>query len=373
MKVQSELLNRLREKIARDGPLSVATYMRLCLTDPDNGYYTTSQSIGRDGDFITAPEVSQVFGELIGLFFADYWHRSGSPQSVRLIELGPGRGTLMADLLRAAKTLPGFAGSLDVDLVEVSWTLRREQRKSLETSGHLPSWHDSIESIPDDKPTFLVANEFFDALPVKQYVRKGTGWHDRLITWDPAGGRLAFTTSAARQRGDIASIDAQDGDVIEGCPDAGDIAAHIGRRIVRNGGVALFIDYGYEGPAVGDTLQAVRAHRYADPLDDPGQVDLTAHVDFTPLKSAADEVGAVAWGPVAQGTFLRRLGLEERLAVLAANKSKEVQSSLRVAAERLAGSRQMGRLFKAVALTSPTGPEPSGFQFAEAVRDESMP
>jgi len=357
----NRLLNRLRQQIERNGPISVADYMRICLTDPDYGYYTTSQTIGRDGDFITAPEVSQVFGELIGLFFADYWQRLGCPSQIRLVELGPGRGTLVADLLRAGRTLPGFSEAISIDLVEVSRVLRRAQSEALESSGHSPTWHDRFEDVPNDRPVFVIANEFFDALPIRQFVRMGGGWHERQVAWNPDQGALTFAVADTRHDGDFDQTDSQDGDVIEASPAACEMASSVGHSIAQNGGAALFIDYGYLGPVVGDTLQAVRAHAYADPLAEPGRVDLTGHVDFSSLKLAANSAEAKCWGPVSQGEFLRRLGLQERLGMLAKDKPEHVVASLRASAERLAGSSQMGRLFKALAISTPTGPAPAGF------------
>lgn len=366
MVAENRLLRRLRETIDRAGPISIAEYMRLCLTDPEDGYYTTSGGIGREGDFITAPEISQIFGELIGLFFADYWQRSGRPSFVRLVELGPGRGTLMADILRAGETVPGFSEAVSIDLVELSPKLRMLQGKALAPSGHEAVWRDDLQDVPDDAPIYLIANEFFDALPIRQFVRSANNWHERLVGWDCDDGSLAYSTSEAISPFETDFADVDVGDIAEHCPLAREIASGISRRIAHRGGVAVVIDYGYEGPAVGDTLQAVRRHAYADPLSEPGQVDLTGHVDFAPLKSAAIQEAAVAWGPIPQGAFLRRLGLEERLAVLANEKSDAVVSSLRIAAERLVGVRQMGRLFKALAITSPTGPAPAAFQVSDA-------
>ncbi len=361
----NDLQDRLRARIARDGPITVAEYMDFCLTDPEAGYYTNSQAIGRAGDFITAPEVSQIFGELIGLFFADYWQRSGRPSAIKLIELGPGRGTLMADLLRAARSVPGFSEALTVDLVEISPALRSEQAKHLAPSGITPIWHDHLDGIVNDRPHFIMANEFFDALPITQVEHTETGWRERLVTCQPDAKEFAFELSSQvtppMEGQDTAPI----GAVVEKCTAAKEVMSQICHRIAEQGGVALAIDYGYEGPANGDTLQAVRAHRFADPLAVPGGADLTAHVDFSPLKQIAAERGTVPWGIISQGSFLRSLGLEQRLEALSQGKPDNVVRSLRGGAERLAGPGQMGRLFKVLAVTNRTGPPPAGFETAD--------
>lgn len=361
-----DLKDRLRARIERDGPISVGDYMAVCLTDPEGGYYTTSRAIGRAGDFITAPEISQIFGELIGLFLADYWQRSGKPSAVRLIELGPGRGTLMADVLRAATSVPGFFDSLTVDLVEISPTLRSEQADSLAASGQAPTWHDRLDDIPDDKPQFILANEFFDALPIAQLERTENGWRERLVTCRPETETFTFALSEHVSPTPAGQESAPIGSIVEHCAAAKAIMGEICRRIAGRGGMALAIDYGYEGPAIGDTLQAVRDHDYANPLTDPGKADLTAHLDFSPLKKVAMEQGTVPWGVISQGSFLRSLGLEQRLETLTRGKPADVVRSQRGGAERLVGPGQMGRLFKVLAVTARSGPHPAGFEFAES-------
>ncbi|MEO1248817.1 MAG: SAM-dependent methyltransferase [Pseudomonadota bacterium] len=360
-----DLKDRLRHRIDRDGPITVADYMSICLTDPEAGYYTTTQAIGQKGDFVTAPEVSQVFGELIGLFFADYWQRSGQPPAIRLIELGPGRGTLMADLLRAARSVPVFFESLTVDLVEISPILRSAQADRLAASRRSPTWFDCLEDIPNDRPQFIIANEFFDALPITQIEHTETGWRERLVTYQAGTQDFAFAHAEHVTPAPDGQESAPIGSIMEQCAAARTVMAEICQRIGDHGGVALAIDYGYEGPAIGDTLQAVKAHQYANPLTDPGNADLTAHVDFTPLEQAATDQDTVPWGVIPQGRFLRSLGLEQRLQSLSHGKPDDIVRTLRGGAERLVGPGQMGRLFKVLAVTERTGPPPAGFESAD--------
>lgn len=361
------LEERLRATLRRDGPMFVATYMQTCLTDPDHGYYTRSQAIGRQGDFITAPEISQVFGELIGLFFADYWQRSGAPSAVTLIELGPGRGTLMADLLRAAKTVPGFAKSLDVHLVEISPLLRDEQAERLAGCGFQPTWHADIADIADiatGQPVFVIANEFFDALPIRQFVLGENGWRERVICEEPVTGALVMGLSEQLATVPDRFCLSPVGSTVETTEAAGGIGRHIAGRIATHGGIGLVIDYGHGGSAVGDTFQAVRDHAYADPLVEPGKADLTAHVDFGYLADCAVEAGAKPWRLIDQRAFLQNLGLGERVQGLSRGKPPSLVRDLKAAADRLIGESQMGALFKCLAITPAGAPSicPAGFE-----------
>ena len=347
----------LAETIAAAGPLPISRYMAECLGHPRYGYYVTRDPLGSAGDFTTAPEISQVFGELIGFWFADLWLRAGSPNKVHLVELGPGRGTLMADLLRATARVQGFGDAIHVHFVELSPTLRAEQAKRVSDA----QWHDSLDSVPDDAPLLLVANEFFDALPIRQLVRTASGWRERMVGLDgerlvPVAGKLPLDVLVPP-----VLAGAPVGSIIELAPTGDAIIAGIADRLVRRGGAALAIDYGYSGPAVGDTLQAVRAHRYADPFADPGEADLTAHVDFVALARAADKVGAVVHGPVTQGALLRALGVEARTAALLTRATDAQAELLRSGTARLIGDDAMGELFKALALTAPNWPQPGGF------------
>lgn len=350
------LARLLHDRITRTGPLSVAAFMAEALGHPEHGYYRKRDPLGAAGDFITAPEISQMFGELIGLALAVVWREMGMPPLVRLVELGPGRGTLMADLLRAARLVPPFAAALDVHLVETSPVLRDAQRRAVGQA----TWHDGLDSIPDG-PMLLVANEFIDALPIHQYRRDGGIWRERLI--ESAGDGFRFTDGPQADPALLPAAvrDAPDGAVAETCPAGRAVAARIARRLARDGGAAFLIDYGYARSAAGDSLQAVRAHAFHPVLDDPGEADITAHVDFQSLAEAAQAAGARAHGPVEQGLWLRLLGIEARAAALAKTATPDQRERLLSGANRLIAPREMGTLFKILALTDPTLPTPPGF------------
>jgi NADH dehydrogenase [ubiquinone] 1 alpha subcomplex assembly factor 7 len=347
----------LARRIERDGPLPVAEYMQRCLLDPQHGYYRTQTAIGAAGDFITAPEISQMFGELIGLWAAQVWMTMGSPARVRLVELGPGRGTLMADALRAtAKVAPEFHAAIDLHLVEANPRLRERQAEALAAAR--PHWHDAFDSVPDG-PAVVIANEFFDALPVRQIVRIGGEWRERVV--DHAKGRFVFAAGTAASAPRAPLADAPDGSVVETSPAGEAVAAAISTRLARTGGAALIIDYGPGAPGVGDTLQAVRAHRKVDPLAEPGLADLTAHVDFAGLARAGRGAGAEAYGPLPQGTLLHRLGIAARAATLLRNATPQQARDVDAGVRRLIEPDEMGTLFKALALAHPDLPVPPGF------------
>ncbi|WP_343716609.1 SAM-dependent methyltransferase, partial [Inquilinus sp.] len=316
----------------------------------------------RSSDFIAAPEISQVFGELIGLWCADLWQRMGAPDPVLLVELGPGRGTLMQDALRAiGRAAPGFRAALRLHLVETSPTLRAAQAARLADAA--PIWLDRLADLTDG-PALVIANEFFDALPIRQWRRGAKGWHERLVGWDDAAGRLRWELSSRADPGLALIPDAvrgmPEGSIAEACPAGLSHAALLGQRLARQGGAALIVDYGPAESGPGDSFQAVRRHAFADPLDAPGEADLTAHVDFQALAKAAVQAGAEAHGPVAQGAFLEALGLHPRAAQLkkaAPARAAEIDAAI----ERLAGPEQMGTLFKALALTAPGLGAPAGF------------
>ncbi len=358
-------MNALQDEIAAlidaDGPMPVATFMGLALGHRTHGYYRKQDPLGAAGDFITAPEISQMFGELVGLCLADFWQRSGSARSVHLVELGPGRGTLMADILRATRVLPTFRQALGIHLVETSPFLRARQREALGDTGASISWHDTLGSVPRGEPLFLIANEFFDALPVAQYQYFRGNWHLRTITHDSKGG-LGFALSGAVPI-DAASLPRAtptDGDILEACPAATAIMADIADRLAQDGGIALVIDYGHEGPAFGDTLQAMHKHKFVPVLETPGDADLTTHVDFGALSREAHARGCRTNGPAPQGEFLDALGLGLRAESLArANPARA--DDLRAAASRLAGADAMGHLFKVMAVLPPDAPLPAGF------------
>ena len=345
--------------IASEGPITVADFMALALGHPLHGYYMTREPFGTDGDFVTAPEISQMFGELIGLWCADLWQRIGAPERVVLAELGPGRGTLMADALRAAgKALPAFVAAVDLHLVETSPRLRTAQARAL---GSAPHWHDRIETLPSG-PLLVIANEFFDALPVRQIVRTERGWCERFVTC--AGEELTFAVApdpVPTRLVPAAFADAPPGSIGEIAPARASAAAALARRLADNGGAALLIDYGYSATAPGDTLQALKGHNFCDPLAEPGHADVTAHVDFQALAEAARSVGAAAHGPVTLGAFLDALGIGPRAAQLKRTASPEDAAAIDAALARLTSPAGMGDLFKVLAITAPGTPAPAGF------------
>jgi NADH dehydrogenase [ubiquinone] 1 alpha subcomplex assembly factor 7 len=311
-----------------------------------SAYYAKGQGIGRD--FTTAPEMSQAFGECLGLWAAVTWQSMGAPERVVLAELGPGRGTLMADAIRAvAEMMPGFAKAAEVHLVEASPALKAEQARRLE--GRVAAWHEEIGTLPDG-PAILLANEFFDALPIRQFVKRPDGWRERFV----ADGAFVEQDSDHME-------DAPDGAVREICEPARAIAAALGSRIAAQGGALLALDYGPAESGLGDTLQALQGNDRADPLTAPGEVDITAHVDFAALAQAGRLAGAAAHGPLPMGLFLQRLGLMARSAMLARMKPASAGTIL-AAAQRLVTPEGMGRLFKALVLAHPALPTPAGFE-----------
>ncbi|WP_238368011.1 class I SAM-dependent methyltransferase [Mesobacterium pallidum] len=345
----------LAARIAATGPITLAEYMAECLLHPAHGYYATRDPLGASGDFITAPEISQMFGELIGLSLAQAWLDQGAPAPITLAELGPGRGTLMVDVLRATRGVPGFHAALRLHLVEASPTLRAAQAETL--AGQAPTWHDSVDTLPEDAPLLLVANEFFDALPIRQFQRDGDGWRERHVGLD--GTTLTLGLGPAAPRPELAARleDTTDGDIVETCPAAAPITSAIAQRIATQGGAALIIDYG-DWTSLGDTFQALRAHEPTDPFAAPGEADLTAHVDFAALAAAAAPARHSRVTP--QGVFLERLGITPRARALAARGDADA-----IAAQhrRLTHPDEMGTLFKVLGLypdgaTPPPGLEP---------------
>jgi SAM-dependent MidA family methyltransferase len=346
------LADLLVRRIRATGPITVAEFMADCLLHPEHGYYATREPFGPAGDFTTAPEISQMFGELIGLCLAQAWQDRGAPAPVTLAEIGPGRGTLMADLLRATRRVPGFHAAARVTLIEASPRLRAVQRATL--ADHPAVWIDSTADLPP-APLLLVANEFFDALPVRQFVRHAQGWRERVLGL--RDGALAFGLAAPAP---VAALerrlaDTAPGEMVELCPAAAAIIAEVAGRLRRHGGVALVIDYGGWG-GHGDTLQALRGHAFADPLAEPGLADLTAHVDFRALADAAD----LPHRYLAQGVFLERLGITARARALAAGLSGAALEAHVAAHRRLTHPAEMGSLFRVLALFGPGSPAPAG-------------
>jgi NADH dehydrogenase [ubiquinone] 1 alpha subcomplex assembly factor 7 len=362
VEARSPLEMEIRRRIASAGPMPVAEYMALCLFDPAHGYYTTHDPFGARGDFITAPEVSQMFGELIGLWVAAVWKQMGAPENVRLIELGPGRGTMMKDALRAVKVVPAFRAAVVAHLVELSPALQAQQEKALEGQGVPVFWHATLAEVPKG-PAIILANEFFDALPVNQAIKTERGWHERRIQID-SNGELAFTIAPEPlpffQTLLPPALQApRAGAIFEWRADAA--AIDLGRCVADNRGAALVIDYGHTETGLGETLQAVGQHAYADPLTFPGSLDLTAHVDFQALARAVEATGARAFGPIEQSQFLRRLGIEHRAATLKAGAARagEIDQAL----ARLIGENRtaMGELFKVAAFAHRSVGLPPGF------------
>lgn len=356
------LERRLIRRLSAGGPITVAQYMAEVLTAPDDGYYTSRDPLGAAGDFVTAPEVSQMFGELLGLWAAEVWQRLGAPGRIVLAELGPGRGTLMADALRAARRVPGFAEALEVHLVEVSPALRDRQAATLGAA--VTAWHAEPGGLPE-APAIVLANEFFDALPVRQVEKTPEGWCERLVAYDPQSDGLAFALGAPSQNAarlvPDALRDAEPGAVFELAPAALSLAQDLGRRVAQHGGAALLVDYGRSETRCEATLQAVRRHARAEVLAAPGTADLTAHVDFPLLARAAQDGGAEVHGPVAQGDFLRGLGLEQRADILKRQARPEQRDGIEAGRRRLSDPEQMGTLFQAMAFAPPGFGVPAGF------------
>ncbi len=337
------LLDLLEARIAAHGPITIAEYMTECLLHPQFGYYSTRDPFGAEGDFITAPEISQMFGELVGLSLVQTWIDQGRPAPFTLTEAGPGRGTLMADLLRAAARVPGFADAAQITLIEASPTLRAIQKETLRS--YNVTWVDTVEDLPE-QPLFFVANEFFDALPIRQFQREGEQWRERQIGL--VGAKLHFGLGLAQPQPalDHRKADTKDGDLVEDCAAATPVVDTIGRRIADHGGAGLIIDYG-DWRSLGDTLQAVKAHEPQDPLHDPGGADLTAHVDFEALAQAAP-CRHTRLTP--QGVFLERLGITPRAQALAKNLTGDALDQLVKAHRRLTHPDEMGQLFKVLGL-----------------------
>lgn len=351
----SPLQTEIKRLIKASGPMPVWRYMELCLQHPQHGYYISRDPLGREGDFVTAPEVSQMFGELLGLWAASVWKAVGSPQQFHLIELGPGRGTMMSDALRALRVLPPLYQTLSVHMIEINPVLREKQRTAL-TGMRSVTWHERLDDVPDG-PCVIFANEYFDVLPIHQMVRRETGWHERVIELD-ADETFTYGAAAEPTPGFEALLPplvraAPVGAIFEWRPDSAIMA--IAKRVRDQRGAALIIDYGHVRSDVGDTFQAIARHTFADPLKTPGLADITAHVDFEALGRAAGAVGARVHGPVTQGDFLQRLGIETRALTLMQKASREVAEDISQGLNRLVegGRGGMGSLFKVLAISDP--------------------
>jgi NADH dehydrogenase [ubiquinone] 1 alpha subcomplex assembly factor 7 len=349
------LLSEIKKLISSSGPMPVWRYMELCLLHPQYGYYISRDPLGREGDFTTAPEVSQMFGELLGLWAASVWKAIGSPGMLRLIELGPGRGTMMADALRALRVLPPLYQALHVHLVEINPVLREKQRTTL-SGVRTIAWHNHIDEVPDG-PCIIFANEYFDALPVHQMVKRETGWHERVVDLDENGTLIFGVESGPTPRFEVLLPPlvraAPVGAVFEWRPDTE--IMKLARRVRDQDGAALIVDYGHMRSDAGDTFQAIARHSYTDPLKAPGQADLTAHVDFHAMARAAEDLGARVHGPVTQGEFLKQLGIETRAVSLMSKASHEVSEDIARALKRLIGGGRdgMGSMFKVLGISHP--------------------
>jgi NADH dehydrogenase [ubiquinone] 1 alpha subcomplex assembly factor 7 len=349
MPASPDLSHELAAQIEAEGPMSIERFMGAA----NAHYYATREAIGAQGDFITAPEVSQMFGEIVGLALADVWQRATGPKDVALVELGPGRGTLAVDMLRAMQVV-GLEPP--VHFIETSPLLREKQADNLPDA----TWHDTIQTLPTDRPLLIVANEFFDALPVHQLINTITGWRERVVAYGPDG--FQAVPGNPTKYGEVPAHlrHADPGGIIESCPTARKLIRALARRLHDQGGVLLVIDYGYDGGAHGDTLQAVHAHAYADPFARPGNSDLTAHVDFAALAGSARSAGTHVAGPVEQGQWLVSLGLSNRAAILSRNAPSRAQE-IGEAYRRLTHPDEMGELFKVMAITGRGWPDPGGF------------
>jgi len=359
---RSALGEIITDMIGVDGPMPVDRYMALALCHETHGYYMGRDPLGRAGDFITAPEVSQMFGELIGIWCAAGWQMMDAPAEWNLIELGPGRGTLLADLVRACSVMPGLRDGMKVHLIEISPALKTIQAETFKRAGIEATWHDRLEDVPDGQ-SLIIANEFFDAIPVSQLQKQSGHWHERVVGLGPDG-KLVFGIASDRVAPALVpswATGAADGEFVELSPARDAVAREIGRRITKDMGAALIVDYGHVRSAVGDTLQAVRKHQFADVLAQPGEADITSHVDFDALRTAVTADGARSYGPVTQGNFLIRMGLKEREEMLRARADARQRIRLSQGAQRLVAGNQMGQLFKVLAIAHPDMPKPAPF------------
>jgi SAM-dependent MidA family methyltransferase len=359
------LLEKIKRMTAINGPLSIAEYMHICMADPTHGYYKTCEAIGQKGDFITAPEISQMFGELIGIWCIATWQELGRPKPFCIAELGPGKGTLMQDLLRAAKANSDFMESMQVVLVETSAAMQETQKSKLPNdlvkNGKI-KWEIDIAHLPH-MPTIFVANEFFDVIPFRQYVKKQSAWHEIGIGLSKESDLQKLALANCIEPSDLPQQAGHEpeGAIFEHAPARNAVAQAIAEHIKANTGAALAIDYGHLKSGFGDTFQAMANHAYVDALSSPGMHDLTSHVDFAALIGSVHDVGLKNTKQTTQGEFLLNLGLLERAGSLGRGKSEADQNRIRSEVERLAAPDQMGSLFKVLAIAS-DGVQLAGFE-----------
>ena len=355
------LEKKIRNQIRASGPISVSQFMSTAMSNPFHGYYQTRDPFGLTGDFITAPEISQVFGEILGLWCAVTWQKENKPKKLSLVELGPGRGTLMSDIMRSCITVPSFLEAVEIHLVETSSVLCKIQKQVL--SNFKVHWHKTLDTIPQ-KPTLIIANEFFDALPVDQYINTSQGWRERRVDYDENSKNLIFILNKKRISIQIPKKlqNARLGAVFENCPIGQKLANKIGRWICLNGVAAIIIDYGYTGPKTLETLQAIKSHQTHNPLLEIGEADLTAHVDFSAISRAFTKGGAKVYGPKNQGEFLLSLGIKTRIKKLLEAANSKQAEILMEGCRRLTSSSQMGTLFKVIAVLPANHRAPAGFE-----------
>lgn len=350
----------LKDLIKASGPITVSEYMRLALSHEDYGYYRRNNPLGKEGDFITSPEISQIFGELLGAWIISNWHSLGMQQDPIIVELGPGRGTLMKDMLRLIKKIPALYSIAKVHMVEINGDLKEEQRKSLADEEIEITWHESLETVPRQS-MFLVANEFFDALPINQFVKTENGWNERLVGLDDEDNLTFMDGSSTNLDLLPKGEDIEVGGMYETSPDSIAIIQDIANRVRDDGGTALVIDYGYFHDGFKDTFQAVKKHEYWPVLKTPGEADLTSHVNFPLLKKKAEEAGAKAYIDVTQGELLEALGLSVRSEMLAKNADEKTKENITLSSRRLSHEDEMGTLFKCMAIAGSNSPIPLGF------------
>jgi NADH dehydrogenase [ubiquinone] 1 alpha subcomplex assembly factor 7 len=358
------LKDHLVKIIKLNGPISISDYMMESMTNPQHGYYVNQDPLGERGDFITSPEISQMFGEMIGLWFADMWVKMNCPHKVNLVEFGPGRGTLMMDALRALRVIPDFLKAIDIHLVEASPELQKIQQKKIIHPNI--NWHASVQKAIEDNdaPIFIIANEFFDALPIKQYQKSGSGWHERMVSLNEAGNELITMLSPFPVQNLILPKElnlVEDHSIVEVSPMSDYIMSEISIQIKEKSGAALIIDYGYTRHQTGETLQAVKSHQYSNIYDNPGDTDLSAHVNFNRLQNIAKQVGTSTYGPIDQGDFLTALGIKQRALQLSTSTYAEQSSDITTSLNRLISPNEMGSLFKVFGISSQKNIVPAGF------------
>ncbi len=361
-KTNMPLKQKIIDTILSDGPISIHRYMTIALADSQHGYYRVADPLGAKGDFTTAPEISQIFGELIGAWVLTLWDMNKQPKPFQLIEIGPGRGTLMSDVLRTTKLMPTFFPSTQLHFVETSPVLREKQKTAIQPYPIKPHWYDSLNDVPSGN-TILLANEFLDALPVQHFIKQATGWHKRLITVakDNAFYFTTDKTPSPLPQGMPPNPERYNlGDIYEYRPAHKDFIQQLAKRANTAPMAALIIDYGHTVSAPGETFQAIKSHKYTDPLKDPGHADLTAHVDFDDLARCAEAHGLKTYH-ITQGQFLMALGLAQRCEQLLKNANTDQARMITTGAQRLVDPNQMGKLFKVMVITNQDFPVPPPF------------